>query len=138
MSRKRAAPETQAAGATITNTTEIPPDHLDGGDPLLRWLRETHSAFLPSAAQLAAVNLKGEDAIDRDRFLQYAFCDEDANLLVESVENVRAYFQKADPYAVQIDDGARLNGLYRELAERHNLPTARWGMGSFLAEHINT
>ncbi|HXQ30128.1 MAG TPA: hypothetical protein VN848_12780, partial [Gemmatimonadales bacterium] len=53
---------------------------------------------------------------------------EDA-LYSAGVDDVRAYFQREAPAAVFSDDGARLNGLHRERAEREHTPLGRWDMG---------
>ena len=126
--RARSKPTTLPSVQAATNI-EMPPDNLEG-DGLLKWLRENQSAYLPSDDQLAAVRLIGDDCIARHQWL-FALAYDDLSPDTD-IETVRAYFQK-DPYAVFSDDGARLNGLHRELAERHNLPNGRWGIGARLA-----
>ncbi len=138
MSRKRAVADRKqsVSDAAPDTSTETPPPQLEG-DGLLRWLRNARSVFLPTADQLAAVNLHGEDCIVRYPWL-VAVVEDDATLASADVETVRTYFHKANPGAVYSDDGARLNGLHRELTERHGRPSARWGMGATIAACLNT
>ncbi len=134
MTSNRARAQRASETPRAATSTETPPDYLEG-DALLRWLRENRSAFLPTDHQLASVRLTGEDCVARRPWLFAVGYDE--LTLNADVETVRAHFHKADPCAVFSDDGARLNGLHRELAARHSLPNARWGMGATLASIVH-
>jgi len=120
----------RAHAATPRSAVSEPPSQLEG-DGLLAWLRESAPDRIPTEAELAAVELRGIDCI-ADVLYHRHLLYEDA-LYTVGVEDIRAYFQREAPAAVLSDDGARLNGLHRERAEREHTPLARWDMGRTFA-----
>jgi hypothetical protein len=133
MSKRRAVAERRAepsGTAPIDEPAGVLPQSQLEGDELLTWLCDRDLS--PGEDELAAVELTAADCISDVPFHHYFLYD--GHLDRASVDDVRDYFKRHDPSAVLSDDGARLNGLYRERAVREGLPLARSGMGEHLLD----
>ena|SRR5271165_2646622 len=127
--RNNARARTQAA-PTIKTESDVVLRAAHEGDGALAWIR-ANAPDCVTDAELASVELQGIDLVADVPFHHHVLYDQ--SLITASVDEVRAYFTREAPDTLQSDDGARLNGLHRERAERDNTPGGRWGMVDHLA-----